>query len=154
MASGTIKAVIPKSDIVNNLTTNDSTKVLSAAQGYALNSKLAYVYGDWSPNFPRDTATNVTAKYARIGNVMICSAKWTNVHISGQGASYLLNLPSFSGASRITGFHGVWHAGNDIGGECGSNPISNSFWFETSGVHTVLPDSTIEFVAFGIVQDT
>lgn len=32
---------VNKSDIVNNLTTNDSTKVLSAAQGYALNSKFA-----------------------------------------------------------------------------------------------------------------
>ena len=40
MASGTIKAVVGRSDIVNNLTTNDSTKVLSAAQGYALNNKL------------------------------------------------------------------------------------------------------------------
>jgi len=29
------------SDIVNNLTTNDPTKVLSAAQGYALNSNIA-----------------------------------------------------------------------------------------------------------------
>ena len=36
MASGTIKSVVPRSDIVNNLTTNDSTKVLSAAQGKAL----------------------------------------------------------------------------------------------------------------------
>ena len=41
MASGTIKAVVSKSDIVDNLTTNDSTKVLSAAQGYSLNSNLA-----------------------------------------------------------------------------------------------------------------
>ena len=32
------------SDIVNNLTTNDPTKVLSAAQGYALNSKLIWEY--------------------------------------------------------------------------------------------------------------
>ena len=38
------------SDIVNNLTTNDPTKVLSAAQGYALNSnlsqKLTYIKND------------------------------------------------------------------------------------------------------------
>jgi hypothetical protein len=34
--------VLTKSeDLVNNLVTNDSTKALSAAQGYALNSKLA-----------------------------------------------------------------------------------------------------------------
>ena len=33
-------AKVNKTDIVNNLTTNDSTKVLSAAQGYALNSKI------------------------------------------------------------------------------------------------------------------
>lgn len=32
---------VNKTDIVNNLTTNDTTKVLSAAQGYALNSKVA-----------------------------------------------------------------------------------------------------------------
>jgi len=43
MASGTIKAVVPKSDIVDNLTTNDSTKVLSAAQGYSLNGKLGKI---------------------------------------------------------------------------------------------------------------
>jgi hypothetical protein len=41
MASGTIKAVVPKSDIVDNLTTNDSTKVLSAAQGYSLSNQMA-----------------------------------------------------------------------------------------------------------------
>ena len=40
MASGTIKAVVAKSDIVNDLTTNDSTKVLSAAQGYALSNQI------------------------------------------------------------------------------------------------------------------
>ena len=40
MASGTIKSVVPRSDIVNNLTTNDSTKVLSAAQGKALYDKI------------------------------------------------------------------------------------------------------------------
>ena len=34
-------AKVDKIDIVNNLTTNDSTKVLSAAQGYALNSNIA-----------------------------------------------------------------------------------------------------------------
>lgn len=32
---------VNKTDIVDNLTTNDATKVLSAAQGYALNSKFA-----------------------------------------------------------------------------------------------------------------
>ena len=41
MASGTIKAVVPKSDIVNDLNTNDSTKVLSAAQGYSLSNQIA-----------------------------------------------------------------------------------------------------------------
>ena len=51
MASGTIKAVVPKSDIVDNLTTNDGTKVLSAAQGYALNGNLATKV-TIVPNFP------------------------------------------------------------------------------------------------------
>ena len=41
MASGTIKSVVPRSDIVDNLTTNDSTKVLSAAQGKALADQAA-----------------------------------------------------------------------------------------------------------------
>lgn len=40
MATGTIKSVIPRSDIVDNLTTNDSTKVLSAAQGNALSEHI------------------------------------------------------------------------------------------------------------------
>ena len=34
---------VSKTDIVNNLTTNDATKVLSAAQGYELNSKITAV---------------------------------------------------------------------------------------------------------------
>lgn len=41
MASGTIKAVVAKSDIADNLTTNDSTKVLSAKQGKLLNDHIA-----------------------------------------------------------------------------------------------------------------
>ena len=41
MASGTIKAVIASSDIVDNLTTNDATKVLSAKQGKVLNDQIA-----------------------------------------------------------------------------------------------------------------
>jgi len=40
MASGTIKAYVPRSDIADNLTTNDSTKVLSAKQGYTLKNSL------------------------------------------------------------------------------------------------------------------
>ena len=43
MANGTIKAVVGRSDIVNNLTTNDSTKVLSAAQGKALSDQITNI---------------------------------------------------------------------------------------------------------------
>ena len=41
---------VNKTDIVNNLTTNDSTKVLSAAQGYALNLKIENITtkGSWT----------------------------------------------------------------------------------------------------------
>ena len=46
MASGTIKAVVSRADVVDNLTTNDATKVLSAKQGKTLSdqidSKLGY----------------------------------------------------------------------------------------------------------------
>ena len=49
---------INKSDIVNNLTTNDETKPLSAAQGYALNSKinnqLSDLYFATIPSYERD----------------------------------------------------------------------------------------------------
>ena len=41
MASGTIKAVVAKGDIADNLTTDDSTKVLSAKQGKLLNDHIA-----------------------------------------------------------------------------------------------------------------
>lgn len=60
MASGTIKAVVPKSDIVNDLTTNDSTKVLSAAQGYALNSKIANAVSTYT------LSSGTTATYTNI----------------------------------------------------------------------------------------
>lgn len=40
MASGTIKAVVSKSDIVNNLTTSTTGKVLDASQGKALKDSV------------------------------------------------------------------------------------------------------------------
>lgn len=57
-ASVTVEPMSPylhESDIVNDLATNDPTKPLSAAQGYALNSNLT----ELSPYIPVDTSTLV-----------------------------------------------------------------------------------------------
>lgn len=63
MAGGTIKSIVPRSDIVNNLTTNDSTKVLSAAQGYELNIKITnrVITKDITVTFNNETSVSVDA---------------------------------------------------------------------------------------------
>ena len=71
--------VLTKSqDLVNNLTTNDATKALSAAQGYALNSNLANKAGFSMENvsfdiydYNTDTGKDVTGFRVHIGTFNI-----------------------------------------------------------------------------------
>lgn len=72
MASGTIKAVVGRSDIVNNLTTNDSTKVLSAAQGKTLNSKIGDIFAYASIN----NSGNASSKFAEAFTAIIGTGKY------------------------------------------------------------------------------
>lgn len=59
------KDVLTKSqDLVNNLTTNDSTKALSAAQGYALNSKISVSQYD---TLTLETGVSGTIYIGRLG---------------------------------------------------------------------------------------
>lgn len=67
--------VLTKSaDLVNNLTTNDATKALSAAQGYALNSKI----------FPSWTLLNATYNlyYCKFGSAVCIKATKYSVGIT------------------------------------------------------------------------
>ena len=59
----------PAPDVVDNLTTNDSTKALSAAQGYALNSKIT---------------SKATWLYAK--------AKTINVHLENSSELFVMAL--------------------------------------------------------------
>ena len=56
--------------------------------------------GDWTPNFGRDTATNVTAKWYLFGSVLVVTAHWTNSHVSGQGNSYITVGTAVFGSQR------------------------------------------------------
>ena len=87
--------VLTKSeDLVNNLTTNDSTKALSAAQGYALNSKIAtYTTGTIS----RHSATGTGGTFQqfacyKIGNVVNAAARLYSVSLAADGNFF--SLPS------------------------------------------------------------
>lgn len=75
--------VLTKSgDLVNNLTTNDATKALSAAQGYALNSNISTINGklnpmvnakqwaDWSDLTLQNCQKWGESKYVKIGTIV------------------------------------------------------------------------------------
>ena len=53
-----LEGYIDKDAIVNNLTTNDSTKVLSAAQGYALDGRVTTIE-TWKSGFSTDGSGNL-----------------------------------------------------------------------------------------------
>jgi len=68
--------VLTKSgDLVNDLTTNDATKALSAAQGYALNSKITnktYI----NSGLTTERATIISGGYVEIGNLVIVNIRF------------------------------------------------------------------------------
>lgn len=75
---------VNKTDIVNNLTTDDPSKVLSAAQGYALNSKLitsildAGVINDYNDSFGTSSRITVAILPANSANT-----PWSNPTTTG-----------------------------------------------------------------------
>ena len=119
MASGTIKAVVPKSDIVDNLTTNDGTKVLSAAQGYALNSKLTSEILNVYPA----TVPNMTANYrsvVRTGNVVTISI---NLVFSAATSGY---VTVYSGLPIAKETGGLYQSIVGVGGKIALVAINHS----------------------------
>ena len=100
MASGTIKSVVPRSDIVNNLTTNDSTKVLSAAQGKALKDNAdAITYGS---NIPSNSNLNdyKTPGYYRVETDAI-AATITNIPYQTGGHLHVEIANQSTGTNRV-----------------------------------------------------
>lgn len=109
----------------------------------------------WNPIFPRDTASNVTAYAVLTGNLLTISCQWENVHVSGQGNSYIRrdSFPTPNHCTIVSGFHGSWHYDNgDAGGECGQGTPTSSFWFTKAGQHLALPTGSIGFTASAIVS--
>lgn len=144
----------PASNVVDNLTSTSTTDALSANQGRVLNeSKAEIAEGTWNPTFGRDTATNISARWIRIGTALLITAKWTNTH--GSGASFIdgQSLPTVSGYSQIFGFHGTWRSNTtDVAGECGQYAEGQSYRFSKGGVAVGLPDEQISFIAICFLQ--
>lgn len=88
--------VLTKSqDLVNNLTTNDSSKVLSAAQGYALNNNIAKLTAKSTGNCT--LGTNVTATMARcytIGTLGFITINNLRTTVASSTWETVLTLPS------------------------------------------------------------
>jgi len=112
MASGTIKAVVPKSDIVNNLTTNDSTKVLSAAQGKALSDQIANI-----PVIQNGTRTASTDAQGLVSLAVNISSNKIIFAVYGNGSTDTnIYIPFL--------FENIWHA--RVLSSISGNPIAST----------------------------
>lgn len=89
MATGTIKSVIPRSDIVDNLTTNDSTKVLSAAQGKALSEQLGTL-----SNLTTTAKTSAVAAINELNSTKASRAEANKVYKSTVGFADAIGIPA------------------------------------------------------------
>lgn len=150
MATGTIKAVVSKSDVVNNLTTNDSTKVLSAAQGKALNDKIAtYSIGT-------NTLANIQTALASFG-ATLSNAEIRPIWFTISTSSGLFNTTSYYGTIRrdSNGRYNVYVQGMGNSEQTVYGNYMNSTWtwsnpFDqitvmtglTSGIKTIALDAT------------
>ena len=105
---------INKSDIVNNLTTNDETKPLSAAQGYALNSKIAPLDGVYGGYITYDgyfyavvipISKNILADYNVVptGNINIVGVASASISRYAVWADHALEVTSDSITSANVG---------------------------------------------------
>lgn len=94
-------------DLVNNLTTNDSTKALSAAQGYALNGNIASLTTTVNGKQNTLSVTSTTATYLKLykyGRIVFGILN-TNENKSASSTSWI-NLASLpSGYRPIADFH-------------------------------------------------
>lgn len=90
-------AKVNKTDIVDNLTTNDSTKVLSAAQGYALNSNVTPEA--ITPTSPTGVSIDSHACY-KIGKIVVVNVVLTVTSASAiTSQSQIFKIP---GCKTIT----------------------------------------------------
>ena len=112
MASGTIKAVVGREDIVDNLTTNDGTKVLSAKQGKVLSDQIETltklgtvitfsVSADTSGDAYYDfTGASSIAGYDLIGyHAYVGSYRVCVLGVSGTRCYYTVKYPGSSGTT-------------------------------------------------------
>lgn len=118
----------------------------------ALNS--TFDSGTWTPSMPRNTLSDVNARWYRVGDILVVTARFT-ITESTSGNSYITgaSFPIPSGYNRIaTTLNGTWHNANDAAGEIGQhNYGGNSAWFSKSGAHLQLPTSTYAFTLVGIL---
>lgn len=110
--------------------------------------------GTWVPSMPRNTLSDVNARWYRVGNILVVTARFT-ITASASGNSYITgaSFPVPSGYNRVaTTLNGTWHNANDAAGEIGQhNYGGNSAWFSKSGAHLQLPASTYAFTLVGIL---
>jgi len=87
MASGTIKAVLSRGDVANNLTTSTAGKVLDASQGKILSDQMSHLY----------VASNTVATLADL--VTLISSYANNANIQANVSSTVVNALSNSTTS-------------------------------------------------------
>lgn len=86
--NGSNKNVLDSNDIVNNLTSSSTTKVLSAAQGKALNDKIAFKYKQTV------TVRGATFKYFTFNNLVLCRVMNIGAYPSGSINTFENAVPS------------------------------------------------------------
>ena len=127
--------VLTKSqDLVNNLTTNDSTKALSAAQGYALNSNIANTTTYLATSYITANKGSITGGSIE-KNVKTCQI---GVIISGVTISNGVNLLTIADGAGIrpsrTSYVSVFNYDD-------GKPFNGSLYLQTNGTMTYYGDS-------------
>ncbi len=98
MASGTIKAVVGRSDIVDNLTTNDDTKVLSAKQGKILSDQIAT---SAIGNSPIDIASNTDLNTLQTPGYYKCNTSSAVQSLSHCPVQYVFTMQVLAGSGNV-----------------------------------------------------
>lgn len=104
LKGGVWKEILDADHIVNNLTTNDATKVLSAAQGKALKDQIDSVAGG--------TLTVPVATEDKIGGIKSSSAELNEVSVSPEG---IASVSRVSSADKLTEARTISLAGDATG---------------------------------------
>lgn len=86
--NGSNKNILDSNDIVNNLTSSSTTKALSAAQGKALNDKIAFRYKQTV------TVRGATFQYFTFNNLVLCRVMNIAAYPSGSNNTFENAVPS------------------------------------------------------------